>query len=412
MADVKTQILVIGAGYAGMMAVLRLAGKIQDDLIQVTLINAQDIFIQRPLLVSLVADQKIPGKSIQQMLLGSRVIFEQGRVLSLDPERKIVTVSRLSGIQDFHYDYLVYTLGSGIDQESVPGIREVAYGINPNGPHSVYELRQRLIDLSETGGSVVVVGGGPTGIETSTEIKAKYPELQVSLVTEGEFGAFRGENVEKHLRQAFRKLGIPLYEHKKVTEVKGGEISMIDGEAIPFDVCVWAGGFRPTTLARQAGLSVNPLGQILTDPFGRSISHAEIFAAGDAAHPAEEQATPVRMGLFTSLTLAAHATDNLIETIQEKPLKKLSFAYYGQGITLGPKDAVGFITYPDDRPRGPVFRGKLAVWIRGFAVWLVAFLLEIERRRPGSYFWLKSPHAGKLPAQNQRNVSDLHKQIQ
>ena len=411
MKATKIQILVIGGGYAGIMAALRLAGKSRNPSTEVTLINFMDSFIQRPLIVSLVADQKTPEKSIRGMLHGSRVTFKQGWVSGIDPLRKIVTVMPQSGKQDFSYDYLIYTLGSGIDQDSVPGIGKYAYLVNPYGPRSVVELRQRLVELSATSGIVVVAGGGPTGIEVATEIKARYPNLRVSLVTEGEFGAFRGKNVEKHLRQAFLEQGIPLYEHKSITAVKEREIVMAGGEAISFDVCVWAGGFRPPTLARQAGLAVNPLGQILIDPFGRSISHPDIFAAGDSAHPALETGVPMRMGLFAALTLAAHAADNLIATIYSMPMKPLSFSYYGQGMTLGPEDAVGYLTYPDDRPRGPVFRGKLAVWIRGFAVWLVASLLEIERRRPGSYFWLRGPRPGKNSVRSQRSPRKLQEQL-
>src|SRR5574341_926974 len=126
MKATKIKTLVIGGGYAGIMAALRLAGKSRNPSTEVTLINFMDSFIQRPLIVSLVAGQKIPEKSIGGMLRGSRVAFKQGWVSGIDPLRKIVTVMLQSGKQDFPYDYLIYTLGSGIDQDSVPGIRKYA----------------------------------------------------------------------------------------------------------------------------------------------------------------------------------------------------------------------------------------------------------------------------------------------
>lgn len=410
MAGNTLQVLVIGAGYAGMMAALRLAGKTRNDSVEVTLISPLDVFVQRPQLVHLVTGQRAFEKPIRRMLQGSRVTFKQGLVSGLDLKRRIASVNMPAGRQDFPYDYLVYTLGSGIDQDSIPGLRDYAYVINPNGPRSVIELRQRLTELSAIAGKVVVAGGGATGIEAATEIRAGYPKIQVSLVTEGEFGAFRGERVKNHLRRAFQEQGIPFYEGKTIAAVEDGKMITASGERIPFDACVWAGGFRPPSLARDAGLSVNPHGQILIDPFGRSISHPDVYAAGDASYPIEEPGVAVRMGLFASLTLGAHAADNLSAAIQGRPQKPLRFAYYGQGITLGSIDALGLVTYPDDHPRGPIFRGRLAVWIREFAVRLVAFLLETERLLPGSYFWLKGPHTGKKSSHSQPRTANLQGQ--
>jgi hypothetical protein len=73
--------------------------------------------------------------------------------------------------------------------------------------------------------------------------------------------------------------------------------------------------------------------------------------------------------------------------IKGKTPQPLSFAWYGQAIALGPKDAVGFATYPADVPIGPVYRGKTAVAMRNFFVWFLKAVLECERRFPGFLFW-------------------------
>ena len=76
-----------------------------------------------------------------------------------------------------------------------------------------------------------------------------------------------------------------------------------------------------------------------------------------------------------------------IKVLKGKEQKPLSFDYYGQGIALGPKDAVGFAGYPNDHPVGPVIRGGPAVFIRNFFVSLLGQMLELERRRPGLFLW-------------------------
>jgi NADH dehydrogenase FAD-containing subunit len=235
----------------------------------------------------------------------------------------------------------------------------------------------------------VVVGSGPTGIEGATEIKGLYPKLQVSLVTDGAFGAFKGEErIERPLRQAFRRQGIPILEHKRVMAVEEGQLRLAGGEVIPFDICLWAGGFRPLPLASDSGLAVNSLGQVLVDPYERSISHPSIYAAGDSSYPVEEPGTPVRMSLQAAITQGAQAADNLGALIAGKRQKPLSFAYYGQGIALGPKDGLAFVTYPDDRSHGPILHGRVWLAGRNFFVWLFFVLLEVERRWPGFYQWL------------------------
>ena len=95
----------------------------------------------------------------------------------------------------------------------------------------------------------------------------------------------------------------------------------------------------------------------------------------------------MRMSLFTALVSGAQAADNVARDIKGQEQRPLSFAWYGQGIALGPGDAVGFATYPADVLVGPVLRGKPAVVVRNFFVWFLKTALELERRFPGFLFW-------------------------
>ena len=119
----------------------------------------------------------------------------------------------------------------------------------------------------------------------------------------------------------------------------------------------------------------------------RSISHPNIFAVGDATCPIEELGAPMRMSLFTALVSGAQAAENIAAAIKGKPLKPLSFIWYGQGIALGPNDAVGFGTYPADRAWPLILRRKIAFRTRNFFIWYLLFALELERRFPGSFSW-------------------------
>lgn len=405
----KTKIVIIGAGYAGMMATLRLSGKTRGQNVTITLINGVDVFIQRPLLHQVATNQDVPQKPIAEMLCGHAVHFVQGWVTALDPQQRLITVKTPEGLEQVGYDYLVYALGSVVDRESVPGVASHAYVLDPAGERGTVALRQKLQAIGNTTQRVVVVGSGPTGIEAATEISSFYPNLRVNLVTNGVFGAFKNKRVEQHLRQAFHAQGLQIYEQSPVREVKADEIVLSTGDTIHYDVLLWAGGFRTLPLARQAGLAVNPQrGQILVDPFLRSISHSDIYAVGDACDPVEDPGVKMRMSLLVAITSGAQAADNLVAQIKNQAQQPLSFGYYGQAISLGPNDAVGFGTTLDDQPFPLIFRGRLAVRMRAFFVWLLLYTLELERRMPGFYFWIGK---GRYAAAKRRQVKQSESEV-
>ena len=388
MSSEQKQIVILGAGYAGLMAALRLAGKTKKQDTSVILINGSETFMQRPRLHHVATGQEVPGEQLPDMLRGSRVRFLYGWVTAVHPQAHMVSLQTNGGFDEISFDTLVYALGSVVDQESVPGVHEHAYVLDPGGTNGAQAVGEKLEALSGSGGRVVVVGGGPTGIEAAAEIKALYPDLEVQLVTSGRFAAFKGPRVEAHICDGFLKQGISVHEHKKVMAVEQGRLRLENGEIMRFDCCLWAGGFRARPLAREAGFMTNEWGQILVDPFGRSINYPDVYAIGDAGHPIEEPGVPLRMSLITAITRGAHAADNIAALLRGKAQSPLSFAYYGQGIAMGPDDAVGFFAYPADKPRGPILRGKMAVNVRNFFVWLLFFFLKLERRWPGFYLWL------------------------
>jgi NADH dehydrogenase FAD-containing subunit len=114
--------------------------------------------------------------------------------------------------QELAYDYLIYALGSRTDRESVPGVATFAYGLDASGAMGAPELRERLLTMADTGGRVVVVGAGPTGIEIASEIADTFPKFQVTMVTRGTFGAFQDAPVQAYMRKALHRLGVEIRE--------------------------------------------------------------------------------------------------------------------------------------------------------------------------------------------------------
>jgi NADH dehydrogenase FAD-containing subunit len=407
----RAKIIVTGAGYAGLLATVRLAGRLRRRPVEITLVSASDTYVERLRLHQLATNRPVKSRSIARVLRGTGVRFIQGHVTGLDLSGRSVYVQTETGAVQLQFDRLVYALGSVTDRDSVPGVRDHAYTLSTEGQLSVSGLRDRLFAVNAAGGTLVVCGAGPTGIESSAEFAAAYPNIRVHLVTAGEFGRLWGDGretphtglaVAEYMRKSLVEAGVTINEQTTVTEVGATEIQTDKG-AIDYDICLWTGGFVAPALACQSGFSVNERGQIIVDPFMRSLSHPDVTAIGDAAFPVEEPGVKVRMSAACAVVMGAHGADCLAAELQGRTPKPLSFAYQGQCIALGPHTAVGFNNYPDDMPNRPFFTGRTGYLVREMVLGYLITLPLIERRWLGSYFWLGK---GRYAA-SQRNRQKL-----
>jgi NADH dehydrogenase FAD-containing subunit len=381
------RILVIGAGYAGLLFTMRLAGKVARQQVQIALVNESDTFTERPRLHQFATNQAVQWRSLPQMLRRTSVQFIQGRVTSIDPAHHEIVLMHQQQTQHLAYDYLVYALGSETDRKTVPGVAEYAYTLTASGPLSAAALRDTLPSIEARGGQIVVAGGGATGIETAAEVASAYPHIKVRLVTREPLALFLGKSVASSIRRSLQRLGIEIIDQVGVTAVHAQSVITNQGSELACDLCIWTGGFVAPPLAKEAGLAVNERNQIVVDPFLRSISHPEIYAIGDAASPREDPGVRVRMSAVTATIMGAHGADSLSAVLQGKAPRPFSFAYLGQGIALGRHNAIGFNNYPDDKPRPPYFTGWLGYHIREAFVRYLAAAPRLERRWPGLFVW-------------------------
>ncbi len=399
MTDKAQEIVVLGAGYAGMLATVRLAGKTRGQNRHVTLINATDVFVERIRLHEMAAGRSLRHLPITNILRGTGVTFVQGMVTGIDPHQRRLTVQTETGACSVDYDRLLYTVGSTIDREAVPGVSDYAYTLTLTGPRSVPALREALYRLNGVGGRLLVCGGGATGIESAAEFADAYPNLHIELITRGPLGLFLGKDVADYMRRSLVERRVVIRDQTSVSALTPDAALISEGQSIPFDLCLWTGGFTVPLLARQSGLTVNERGQILIDPFMRSISHPTIYAAGDAAQPVEVPGFPMRMSALTALITGAHAADCLAAALHNRPAQPLSFAYPGQGIALGHHNGIGFNKYPDDIPNAPYFTGRAGYEFREFGLKFLAALPSIEWRFPGFFTW---PGRGRYAAMKRR----------
>ena len=378
------RIVIIGAGYAGAMTAIRLYGKTRSP--HITLVNAADHFVERIRLHQLAANQKMRHFPLAKLLKGIQLV--QGWVTGIAPDASQISVKTAAGEQVIAYDYLVYALGSTVDTETVPGVRE--YALTVGDENRTLQLQAQLRDLAARGGQVVIGGGGLTGIETATEIAETYPTLHVSLITRDTLLHEFSSAARSYALQVFAKLGIHLIEQQTITRVHPHALEMENYTEIPFDLCIWAGAFRVAPLARAAGITVNTGNQILVDEALRSLSHPNIYAAGDAASLEAVWAMPTYMTCSTAMPMGAYVADQLAAVIKGKPAPApFRFGYVARCVSLGRRNAFLQLTRMDHSPREMVFTGWLGVQFKEMICRGVVQVLHLERHLPGAYSWLQ-----------------------
>lgn len=378
----KHKIVIIGGGYAGMIAALRLAGKAAGNT-DITLVNAREGFVQRIRNHQLAARQDIRHYSIPKLLGRRPVRFVQGWVTGIDPEGRTVAVTTEQNQQQYiPYDKLVYALGSVAAKPNIPGVSEHTHGIG--NIDEAEALRTRLAQLP-AGARAVVIGGGLTGIEMATELAESRPDLRVQLVTQGMVGKHLSERGRAYLRKTFADLKIDLTEHTRVQQVEAGQIVTEKGN-IPFDVSIWAGSFGVPGLARESGLAVDSMGRVQVDSLLRSVSHPDIYAVGDSSVFADR--TPLRMACATALPTGAHAADNLAALVAGKPQQPFNFHYAIQCISLGRNRGLVQLVDTDDGPQERIITGLAGKLIKESICQFTVWGLKFERVMPGSMLWL------------------------
>ncbi|MCT9144704.1 NAD(P)/FAD-dependent oxidoreductase [Streptomyces violarus] len=356
------RIVVLGAGYTGAIAAGRLARRLHREDVAITLVNAEPDFVERVRMHQLAAGQDLRPRPFSEMFAGTGVELKLAKVTGVDVDRRTVAVVDAKGpgepeTEELGYDTLVYALGSGWNDQGVPGVAEHAHQIA--GRPGALRLRERLARL-DAGESVVVVGGGLTGLEAATEIAEARPDLDVALAARGELGDWLSPKGRRHLRKVFGKLGITVHENSSVTGVEADRVTTADGETIPAAATVWTTGFAVHPIAQATTLDVDDTGQILVDGTMRSVSHPDVYAIGDAALAMGPGDKPLRMSCASGTPMAWQAADAIAARLTGGKLSEAPLRYFNQCISLGRREGLIQYVTADDRAVRAALTGRFA----------------------------------------------------
>ncbi|MGE8504420.1 NADH dehydrogenase FAD-containing subunit [Ectopseudomonas oleovorans] len=320
----KQQILIIGAGFGGMWSALsatRLLDKQQRLDVAVTLLAPQAELRVRPRFYE--SDLATTVAPLGPLFEAVGVQFIQGSATRIDAAGKRVIYRNAAGAQaELHFDRLILASGSQVARPPLAGIDRFAFDVD--SLESAQRLEAHLQSLSERPNSlarntVVVVGGGFTGIETATEMPARLrailgdkADIRVIVVDMGKrVGSAMGEQIANVIAEASDTLGVTWRLGSPVSMVDEHGVMLDDGERIEASTVVWTVGVKASPLTQQIDGERDAFGRLHVDRNLKVLGQEAIYATGDTAYAAvDDQGNHALMTCQHAIALGRSAGNN------------------------------------------------------------------------------------------------------
>ena len=383
-AEKRPHVVIVGAGFGGLQAARKLASA----PVRITLIDRQNYHLFQPLLYQIA----IAGLTPAQIAYPLRTIFRKQKNLTfqMGEVNEVNLVERYVKLDGsvIAYDYLILAAGG---QTNFFGLESVERnGFDLKNVESAVQTRNHLLSTFERASreadadkrrallTFVVVGAGPTGVETAGALaelirhvmSKEYPaidmnESRVLLLEAGPtvMPAYPGELRQSTLRLLTGKR-VEVMLNAKLTEYNGEQVTLADGTIIPAQTLIWTAGVKAAGLASRLGVRQAGAGRVVTESTLQLPGHPEVFVIGDMAYVENGNGQPLPMLSTVALQQADVTAGNIRRAIAHQP--PLPFHYKDPGLlaTIGRNAAVARIW---------------GLSFSGFIAWVIWVFLHIYR---------------------------------
>ncbi|MBX4168155.1 NADH dehydrogenase, FAD-containing subunit [Rhodococcus pyridinivorans] len=357
-------VVVVGAGYAGVMAANRLLAEHPE--VAVTVVNPRPVFVERVRLHQVAAGSGTATHELSD-LLHPRVTLHVGTAVRIEP----YAVSLADGTV-LPCDAVVYAVGSTTGSGAIPGA-EKAFSVADLD--SATALRDALLEADDHA-SVVVIGGGLTGLETVTELAQSHPRHTLVLV--GDPGAALPVNTQRYIRHRLDELGVQVRSGTRVAHIDDGSVVLDDGSEIPATLVVRTAGFSVPDLARRSGLPVDDDGRLRVRDTLQAVDGSPIVGVGDAV--VVDGNDHLRMSCQAAMPLGIHGADTVWQLLQGREPAPLSLGFVTTCISLGRDRGVVQLSARDDTPSRWALRGRLAAPVKEAVVRGTIHTMQLQAR--------------------------------
>lgn len=343
------RIIIAGSGFAGLWAALAAQRAIhlasQEQNIEVMMVSPSPNVGIRPRLYEAVLENMNPD--ISELLSVVGVKFLAGWVNKIDVDQQTIEVATTDGNkQNLSYDRFVLATGSTTFMPPIPGLKE--YGFSVNTLEDAEKLDHHLKNLATkpanaARNTVVVAGGGLTGLETVTEMPERLrsilgeTDVRVVLVDSStEIGAAMGDQAATVIREALNELGVEGKAGLRVNALDATGVTLSNGEKIETETVIWTAGMRANPLTSQIAGEKDNLGRLIGDAYLHAPEAKNIFVTGDTVKvPTDDLGNFNVMSCQHAMSLGRVAGYNPAAELVDLPLHPYSQPKYVTCVDLG-----------------------------------------------------------------------------
>jgi NADH:quinone reductase (non-electrogenic) len=357
----RARVLILGGGFGGVGA----ARELKDADVDVVLVDRHDYHTFQPLLYQVATDlleTSACGHPLRDLFHDQpNAVVHEATVSEIDLDRREV---RFEDMGPLGYDHLVVALGAGVNFFGVEGADQHSFPMYTL-PDAL-RLRDHVLRrwdaadrdpalIADGALNVVVVGGGPTGIETAgalaelyrSNFSEDYPAIsqddaRIVLVEAGpSLLPMFVPSIRTYTRKALEKRGVEVMLGEVVSAVEPTRVTLKSGTVIPAHTLVWGAGLEASPIAAGLGVDLQRGGRVPTEPDLRLTGHPEVFVLGDMAWTTDTGTGDVLPQLGSvALQAGRHAGRNIARLTQGDETEP--FAYHDKGTmaTIGRYTAV------------------------------------------------------------------------
>tara|TARA_R110000751_G_scaffold104585_1_gene200122 strand:- start:34354 stop:35622 length:1269 start_codon:yes stop_codon:yes gene_type:complete len=382
----NVKIVIIGAGFGG----IELAKALRNQPVDVLLIDQHNYHNFQPLMYQ-VATGGLEAGSIAYPVRRifrnyKNVSFRMTEVLRVD----LVQNQLETSVGKIPYDYLVIATGSENNffnfepiKDQLLTLKSIPDALNMRS-FIIQNLERAMVDNSkeplEEIMNIAIVGGGPAGIELAgalSEMKKyvlpkDFPGLDFSKMSINLYEAspkvlaVMSEKASTKSLQYLKELGINVYLNAKVASYDGSAITLTDGTTLLTDTVIWTAGVKGSPIEGLPKESIIRGNRISINEFNQVFQTKNIFAIGDvAAHTSQENPKGLPMLAPVAQQQGKQLAKNILNLINQKPLKPFIYRNKGVMATVGRKKAV--VDLPNFK-----FQGTFA-WL----VWMLIHIMSL-----------------------------------